>query len=148
LAVDEFRLTQHTESQPSGLPFGTRRLAGIARSVARSPSILLLDEPGAGLDETEIRELTSVIRRLAGEWGIAVLLVEHHLDMVAAACDHVVVLDHGQLLAAGTPKEMLADPRVRRAYVGDATHMSGPRTGVTATNSDVHAGRAHQPMSS
>ena len=148
LAVDEFRLARHTESHPNGLPFGTRRLAGIARSVARAPSILLLDEPGAGLDETEIRELTSVIRRLAAEWGIAVLLVEHHLDMVAAACDHVVVLDHGQFLAAGTPGEMLADPRVRRAYVGDVTETSESRTDAPVSENPDHAGRAHVPASS
>lgn len=114
---------------PTELSYGRRRLLAIARAVASSPSVLLLDEPAAGLDETESREVATLIRRLADECGLAVLLVEHDMDVVMSACDRVTVLDFGQLIAEGTPEEIQADPRVRTAYLGEDVHAEPASVG-------------------
>jgi ABC-type branched-subunit amino acid transport system ATPase component/branched-subunit amino acid ABC-type transport system permease component len=117
-AIDDFNLQSILDRKPAELPFAKRRLIGIARSVARAPSVLLLDEPGAGLDSLEVDELSALVRALASKWGMGILLVEHHLEMVASTCDRLVVLDRGNILATGTPQEMLSDERVREAYTG------------------------------
>jgi ABC-type branched-subunit amino acid transport system ATPase component len=119
-AVADFELEDVLDRKPGELSFAQRRLIGIARSVARGPSVLLLDEPGAGLDAHEIHELAALVRVLADDWGMAVVLVEHHLEMVAAICDRLVVLDRGRILSEGTPEDMLADEQVRAAYTGAA----------------------------
>ncbi len=95
-AVHEFELEPHLDKTPEELPYGRRRLVGIARTVAAGPSVVLLDEPAAGLDETESAELARLIRRLADERNMAVLLVEHDVGLVMSTCDRVVVIDFGQ----------------------------------------------------
>jgi len=117
-ALRDLDLVGDLEQRPDGLPFGRRRLVAIARALASGPSILLLDEPAAGLDEHETAELTQLIRRLAGEWGLGVLLVEHDKSLVMAACDRITVLDFGAVIARGTPAEISQDEAVRRAYLG------------------------------
>jgi ABC-type branched-subunit amino acid transport system ATPase component len=84
------------------------------------PSVLLLDEPAAGLSSRESAELGDVVRRLADEWGIAILVVEHDMNFVMEVCDDVLVLDFGRKIAAGTPDEVSTDPSVVAAYLGDA----------------------------
>jgi sulfate-transporting ATPase len=116
--VGDFQLTDVLGRKPAELSFAQRRLIGIARSAATAPSVLLLDEPGAGLDAHEIHELAALVRTLADDWGMGVVLVEHHLEMVASICDRLVVLDRGRVLAQGTPQQMLADEQVRAAYTG------------------------------
>lgn len=117
-ALRELDLVGDLDSRPSALPFGRRRLVAIARALASGPSVLLLDEPAAGLDERETVELARLIRRLAGEWGLGVLLVEHDMSLVMAACDRVTVLDFGAVIATGSPAEISRDDAVRRAYLG------------------------------
>ncbi|PAZ12583.1 hypothetical protein CLM62_29730 [Streptomyces sp. SA15] len=119
VAVREFGLTDSLDRPVGDLSYGERRLLAIARAVAASPSVLLLDEPAAGLSDDETRELAHLVRRLAEDWGMGVLLVEHDVDMVMSVCDEVVVLDFGRRICVGTPEEVRGDPAVRAAYLGD-----------------------------
>jgi ABC-type branched-subunit amino acid transport system ATPase component/ABC-type branched-subunit amino acid transport system permease subunit len=125
-AVREFGLTDDLDRLPQDLPFGRRRLVGIARAVATGPSVLLLDEPAAGLDDSETRELGDLVRRLAATWGLAVLLVEHDVGMVLATCDRIVALDFGRVIAEGTPDEIRADLGVVTAYLGAREPVGAP----------------------
>ncbi|HWM18522.1 MAG TPA: branched-chain amino acid ABC transporter permease/ATP-binding protein [Ilumatobacteraceae bacterium] len=117
-AVREFQLDEDLHRDVHDLSYGKRRLLAIARAVAMHPSVLLLDEPAAGLSSTESRELSRVVRRLADEWGMAVLVVEHDMNFVMGVCDQVVVLDFGKLIASGSPEQVSSDPAVIAAYLG------------------------------
>jgi len=119
-AAHEFGLDGLMELMPEELPFGRRRLIGIARAVASEPSILLLDEPASGLDTGEAHELAALIRVMADRWGIGILLVEHNLDLVLGLCDRVTVMASGEeLLEASAPEIVRTHPAVIAAYVGD-----------------------------
>jgi sulfate-transporting ATPase len=120
-AVREFQLDQDLHRDVKDLSYGKRRLLAIARAVAMHPSVLLLDEPAAGLSSTESAELSRVVRRLADNWGMAVLVVEHDMNFVMGVCDQVVVLDFGKLIASGSPEQVSSDPAVIAAYLGDET---------------------------
>jgi ABC-type branched-subunit amino acid transport system ATPase component/ABC-type branched-subunit amino acid transport system permease subunit len=117
-AVTDFKLVDALDRLPTDLAYSQRRLVGIARAVALGPSILLLDEPAAGLSMYESQELSALLERLAATWGIGILLVEHDVDMVMRVCDRVVVLDFGRKIAEGTPTEVRANPAVVSAYLG------------------------------
>ena len=119
-AVHEFGLEAHLDELPERLSFGRRRLVGIARTVASGPSLVMLDEPAAGLDENETAELSRLIRRLADERRMGVLLVEHDVGLVMSTCDRIVVIDFGAVIATGTPDEIRGDEAVRQAYLGRA----------------------------
>jgi sulfate-transporting ATPase len=118
-AVRHFGLEGDLQRLPNELPYGRRRLVGIARAVASGPSILLLDEPASGLDEDETNELVSLLRELADQRGMGVLVVEHDVAMIMALCDRVVVLDGGRVIAEGAPAAIREDPVVIAAYLGD-----------------------------
>ncbi len=120
-AVIEFQLDQDLHRDVKDLSYGKRRLLAIARAVAMHPSVLLLDEPAAGLSSAESTELARVVRRLADDWGMAVLVVEHDMNFVMETCDEVMVLDFGRLIASGTPDEIRANPAVIAAYLGTET---------------------------
>jgi sulfate-transporting ATPase len=117
-AVADFGLADVLDQRPDDLPYGTRRLVAIARAVATGPSILLLDEPAAGLDEAETRELATLIRQLAHAWKLGVIVVEHDMSLVLTTCDRIEVLDRGRHLATGTPEEIRGNPEVVDAYLG------------------------------
>ncbi|WP_054025594.1 ABC transporter permease subunit [Bacillus sp. FJAT-28004] len=101
----------------SQLPYGHQRMVEIARALATAPSLLLLDEPAAGMTTAEIEQLEQLLRKLV-KYGMTVILIEHHMDFVQRVSDTVTVLDFGKIIGTGQPEQMLSDPRVIQAYLG------------------------------
>lgn len=142
-AIVEFELDDDLHRDVKDLSYGKRRLLAIARAVAMHPSVILLDEPAAGLSSAETAELGRVVRRLADEWGMAVLVVEHDMNFVMEVCDQVVVLDFGQLIASGTPEQVRSNPDVIVAYLGldsDAEIDGVQRDGAAASAASIAGG--------
>ena len=110
-------LADRAEHTAGDLPTGSARLVEIARALATNPRFLLLDEPASGLDDNESEQLGQLLRALVAD-GLAVLLVEHDMGLVMHVCDHIYVLDLGQIIASGTPDEVQHHPEVLRAYLG------------------------------
>ena len=110
-------LAGRAEHTAGDLPTGSARLVEIARALATNPRFLLLDEPASGLDDNESEQLGQLLRALVAD-GLAVLLVEHDMGLVMHVCDHIYVLDLGQIIASGTPDEVQHHPEVLRAYLG------------------------------
>jgi branched-chain amino acid transport system ATP-binding protein len=135
-------LTAMAHRPAAELPTGTARLLEVARALATRPSTLLLDEPGSGLDEGESHALGDLLLEVASE-GMAVLLVEHDVEMDMRVCTVVTVLDFGQVLAQGTPSDIQADPAVQQAYLGTATQaVPAPRAADEAAAAQETAVRA------
>jgi branched-chain amino acid transport system ATP-binding protein len=112
-------LADKAERRVNTLPFGEERRVGIARAIAMKPQFLLMDEPGAGLNDAECEELKTVIQRIKGEINCGVLFIEHRMSLVFGLCDRIQVLQQGGTIAIGTPDQIRNDPKVRAAYLGD-----------------------------
>ncbi len=116
-------LAVHAHERAGDLPFGRQRLLEIARALATEPSLLLLDEPAAGLNSAEAAELGGLIRRIR-DAGVTTLLVEHHMELVMDISDEILVLNFGQSLAEGTPGDIKRNQAVIEAYLGDESSLA------------------------
>jgi branched-chain amino acid transport system ATP-binding protein len=115
-------LESYAHRQARALPFGIQKLAGVARALAGEPSLLLLDEPAAGLNRAESERLGALTAGLRAEFGLTILLVEHNMRLVMGISDRIVVLDNGRKLAEGPPPEIARNPAVIEAYLGAVNH--------------------------
>jgi branched-chain amino acid transport system ATP-binding protein len=115
--LSELSIEQYARWYPGQLPYGVQKRASLARALVAEPRYLLLDEPASGLSTADMDELGDFLKTLRSRTGV--FLVEHHMDLVLATCDRLVVLNFGRVIATGTPGEVSADPEVTRAYLGE-----------------------------
>ena len=117
--LERLRLTAYARAPARSLPHGDERRLGVARALATSPRFVLMDEPAAGLPESEVPDFASVVRSVADEHEAGVLLIDHNMALVMDVCHRIQVLDHGATLAEGAPNEIRANLDVASAYLGE-----------------------------
>lgn len=114
-----FNLENYANEKAKNLPYGQQRRLEIARALAAQPKLLLLDEPAAGMNPQETHELMELISFIREKLGLTILLIEHDMQLVMGVCERIYVLDHGNLIAQGTPDEIRNNPKVIEAYLGE-----------------------------
>ena len=136
--LSDLGIADVADRMPGTLPYPVQKRVALARALAAEPQLLMLDEPASGLSEPELAELAELIRDVVGaggpdktrRGGMAVMLVEHHMELVMGVCDRIVVLDFGRVIATGTPDQVRAEPAVLEAYLG--TPVNGSDAGPDA----------------
>lgn len=134
-SLDRLGIAGHAARYPGSLPYPVQKKVSIARALVTKPRLLLLDEPASGLSDADIEALGALVRELGRE--LAVLLVEHHMDLVMAVCDRIVVLDFGKVIASGSPAEIQRNPLVTSAYLGEAAPEEQDGLGASSAAADL-----------
>lgn len=117
--LEIFNIGHKAGEYAKNLSYGEQRKLEIVRALATHPQLLLLDEPAAGMNPQETRELMELIRFIKERFNLTILLIEHDMHLVMGICERIVVLDYGQIIAEGTPEQISKDPRVIKAYLGE-----------------------------
>ncbi|NLK00310.1 MAG: ABC transporter ATP-binding protein [Clostridia bacterium] len=117
--LEILKLTHRKYEIAKNLPYGERRRLEIARALAAKPKVLLLDEPAAGMNPQETRDLMSLISSVREDFDLTILLIEHDMSLVMGVCERIIVLDHGKTIAGGSPEEIKKNPKVIGAYLGE-----------------------------
>lgn len=119
--LEYFDLDHLVNEKANNLSYGAQRKLEIARALATKPKLILLDEPAAGMNPKETKELTDIIKKMGEEFGVTVLLIEHDMKLVMEISEHIFVLDHGEKIAEGNPEQIRRNPKVIQAYLGSAS---------------------------
>ncbi len=117
--LDIFDLKRYAEEYPKNLPYGTQRKLEIARALSSHPKLLLLDEPAAGLNSSDIKELIRLVRWIHETFDVTIWMIEHHMDVMMELCKQIKVIDFGETIAEGNPEDIRNNPAVISAYLGD-----------------------------